>query len=140
MKQLFTVITLALMLLGGVACHNGQGDASTSAQSDSTAAEPRPELLVIYFFDGGDQQSMGEDIISAFDDLKDRFGDRIALWAIDSSINTDLYMQLDVQDVPAALFITDTQVPLAKLKVAKSISGDIDRESITQEAVRHLDP
>ena len=141
MKHIFSFALALLLMVAATSCQNGQGgnDASSSAQSDSLVQGPHPDLLIVYFYDGGDGQSMGENIISAFDDLKERFNDRIALWAIDSSINTDLYGLLDVQDLPAAIFITDTQVPFSELKAATSLSGNIDREALTQTAIQYLD-
>ncbi len=141
MKQLLS-FTLTLLLMAATACQNGQGNeaSSASAQSDSVAQKPHPDLLVVYFYDGDDNQEMGENVLSAFDDLKERFGERIALWSIDSSINTDMYMQLNVQDLPAVLFITHTQAPFYELTPDTCISGTIDRESITQIAVSILAP
>ncbi len=140
MKHLLSLFAALLVMTLATACHEGQGGASASTSSDSADNVTRPELLVVYFYDGGDEQSMGEDVLSAFDELKERFGDRIALWAIDSSINTDLFMQFDPQDLPAAMFVTNTDVPLYELSVDNSLSGDIDRETLTKTAIGYLDP
>ena len=80
-------------------------------------------------------------MLSAIDDLEERFGDRIEVWCVETALNPRLCERFEVQGAPLAVLCGNVAgKPLNELTVTTRLDKDIDRAALTEAAVAILDP